>query len=176
LPQLDKWAREINYFISRHVRPSLNSSETVALARNYNDVTKIVRTRVDVAVHDEPVFKNFSEDMTPLEFETFCAEELRRAGWDARVTAQSRDQGIDVIAEKGGRRVVLQCKLYGRPVGNKSVQEAAAGRAHEQADRGIVVSNNRYTAAAEQLATTDGVLLLHYRDLRNLDVLLDRPS
>jgi HJR/Mrr/RecB family endonuclease len=79
---------------------------------------------------------------------------------------------IRVVAEKGRFRVVLQCKLYTRPVGNKSVQEAAAGRAHEGADYGIVVSNASYTKAAEQLAITNGVLLLHYSDLHNLEVTL----
>jgi hypothetical protein len=40
-----------------------------------------------------------------------------------------------------------------------------------------VVSNNRFTAAAEQLAATNGILLLHYRDLKNLDALIvARPS
>jgi len=66
--------------------------------------------------------------------------------------------------------------LYARPVGNKSVQEATAARAHEQADFGVVVSNNRYTDAAEQLAVTNGVVLLHYRDLQNLDNILRSNS
>lgn len=36
---------------------------------------------------------------------------------------------------------------------------------------------NRYTSAAEQLAATNGVLLLHYRDLQNLEsLLLGDPS
>ena len=85
---------------------------------------------------------------------------------------QGRDQGVDVVAEKGSIRVVVQCKLYARPVGNKSVQEVAAARAHEQASYGLVVTNNRYTTAAEQLAATNGILLLHYRDLHNLDDIL----
>jgi hypothetical protein len=34
------------------------------------------------------------------------------------------------------------------------------------------VTNNRYTSAAEQLAATNGIFLLHYRDLRNLDAIL----
>ncbi len=75
-----------------------------------------------------PAFLTFSDDMTANEFETYCAEELGRAGWNARVTMRSRDQGVDVVAEKLGVRVVLQCKLYSRPVGNKAVQEAAADR------------------------------------------------
>ena len=46
----------------------------------------------------------------------------------------------------------------------------------ERADFGIVVSNNRYTDSAEQLAATNRILLLHYRDLQNLDEILRRQS
>src|ERR1700730_11505635 len=76
-----------------------------------------------------------------------------RAG--VTVVGSLRDQGVDVVAEKNGIRLVLQCKLYSRPVGNKAVQEAAAARAHEAADYGVVVSNNRYTQDAQQLASTN---------------------
>ena len=58
------------------------------------------------------------------------------------------------------------------PVGNKAVQEIVAGRAHEQAHHGVVVTNNRYTSAAEQLAAANGIMLLHFRDLVNLETLL----
>jgi restriction system protein len=171
-PRLDKWEKEIDYFIDHHIQPSLRPSEQDALDLIYDEVAGVIRDRVEAAIQSQPVFHTFSDDMTAAEFEIFCAEELRRSGWDAGVTMQGRDQGVDVIGEKDGRRVVLQCKLYARPVGNKSVQEAAAARAHEQADFGIVVSNNRYTAAAEELAATNGVLLLHYRDLQKLDDIL----
>ncbi|MGH6822314.1 MAG: restriction endonuclease [Methylocella sp.] len=170
--QWDGWHKEIDYFITHHIDPSLTSSEHSALGGERAMVANLIEERVFAAMRDQPAFQAFSSDMTPAEFEVFCAEELRRAGWNARVTSQSRDQGVDVVAEKGSVRVVLQCKLYERPVGNKSVQEAAAAKAHEQASYGIVVSNNRYTPAAEQLASTNGILLLHYRDLQNLDNLL----
>ena len=173
-PQHDKWTKEIDYFISQHIQASLTAGEQASLARDYAEVSEIISNRVEAAQRSQPAFQKFSDDMTPAEFETFCAEELRRTGWDARVTMQSRDQGVDVVAAKNGHRVVLQCKLYARPVGNKSVQEAAAARAHEQADFGIVVSNNRYTEAAEQLAATNSILLLHYRDLGSLDKILNR--
>jgi hypothetical protein len=173
-PRVDKWSKEVDYFICQHIHPSLRPREQDALARVYDEVADIIRDRVETAMQSQPVFQGFSDDMTPAEFETFCAEELTRSGWDARVTMQSRDQGVDVIGEKDGRRVVLQCKLHARPIGNKSVQEATAARAHEQADFGIVVSNNRYTTAAEELAATNDVLLLHYRDLQRLDDILIR--
>src|SRR5260370_281574 len=70
---------------------------------------------------------------------------------------------------------VVHCKLYSSPVGIKAVQEIAAGQLHEQANYGIVVSNQRFTAAAVQMAATNSVLLLHHDDLRRIDQLLNGP-
>ena len=107
---------------------------------------------------------------------TLCAEELRRTGWNAQVVPQAGHRDVDVIAEKNGVRVVLWCKLYAGPVSDQAVEEAAAGRAHERADYGLVIADNRYTAAVERVAAKNGVLLLYHRDLRNLDKILLSPS
>jgi restriction system protein len=171
-PQLEKWTKEIDYFITQHIEPSLAPNERSVLGREGAITANLIEARVQAAMQDQAVFRTFSDAMTPAEFEILCAEELRRAGWNARVTMQGRDQGVDVVAEKGDIRVVIQCKLYARPVGNKAVQEVAAAKAHEQASYGIVVTNSRYTPAAEQLASTNGIRLLHYSDLRNLHNLL----
>jgi len=57
-------------------------------------------------------------DMTPIKFETCCADYLRARGWKAKLTQTSGDQGVDVLARKNGKLVVLQCKLHSKPVGN----------------------------------------------------------
>jgi len=173
-PLWDKWTNEIDYFITHHIEPSLTTSELDMLLSRRAAIADLMASRVEVEIEARPLFQGFSGEMSPADFEAFCAEELRRAGWAASVTGQSGDQGADVVAEKAGTRVVLQCKLYTRPVGNKSVQEAAAARAHEQASYGIVVTNNGFTPAAEALAATNHIFLLHYRDLRNLDSILRR--
>lgn len=175
-PQVDRWVREIDYFTTQHIEPSLTQSELWVLRHERTMVANLIEARVEVIMRNQPAFREFSDGMTPGEFEAFCAEELRRAGWSARVTMRSHDQGVDVIAEKDEVRVVIQCKLYARPVGNKSVQEVSAAKAHEQASYGIVVTNNRYTQSAEQLASTNGILLLHYSDLQNLHSLLRKGS
>lgn len=110
-PQREKWSKEIDYFIEQHIQPSLAPGEQLALRRNYAEIANIIGEKVEAAQRTQPAFQTFSEGMTPSEFETFCAEQLRLAGWNARVTMQSRDQGVDVVADKNGRRVVLQCKL-----------------------------------------------------------------
>lgn len=171
-PVVDKWFAEIDYFIAHHIGPSLTIQEQSLLRRERRRITEMITLRVSEATHDRPLFEGFAENMTPTEFEAFCAEQLRQSGWDAHTTRQSRDQGVDVIAEKNGQRMVLQCKLYSRPVGNKAVQEAVAARAYEQAHYCAVVSNSSYTSAAEELASMNKVMLLHYSDLRRIEVFL----
>ncbi|MEK4035181.1 restriction endonuclease [Methylocystis sp. IM2] len=74
--------------------------------------------------------------MTPQEYEHYCAALLRESRWAARVTRASGDQGVDIVAEKRGARIVVQCKKYRKPVGNRAVQEIVAAIAHEDAQRG----------------------------------------
>ena len=114
----------------------------------------------------------FFDDMTPQDYEYFCAEILRRTKWEARVTPASGDQGVDVVAEKRGLRIVVQCKKYSKPVGNHAVQEIVAAIAHEAAQHGVVVTNNRFTAGARRLAASNRILLLHHSDLFKIDRLL----
>jgi restriction system protein len=75
------------------------------------------------------------------------------------------DQGIDVLAEKDGVKVVLQCKLYSKPVGNAAVQEAHAGMAVASAQHSAVVSVSGYTRSARTAAASTQTLLLHPDEL-----------
>jgi len=129
-----------------------------------------------VVVYDEVTRAKFHEDMSPQDFEHYCAAVLRERKWDARVTQVSGDQGVDIVADKRRMRIVVQCKKYSKPVGNRAVQEIAAGLAHHDAQRGVVVATNGYTTSAIKLAASNQVLLLHYSDLRRIDRLLARSD
>ncbi len=109
------------------------------------------------------------EAMSPRDFERCCADYLALKGWRSRRTGGSGDQGVDVLAEKDDIRLVLQCKKYSKPVGNRAVQEAFAAKAHAGADAAAVVSTNGFTRSAQELAATTGVLLLHFTELRTID-------
>jgi restriction system protein len=127
-----------------------------------------------VLVFDRILEPQYRDDMTPEEFEHYCAAVLRRRKWSARVTQLSGDQGVDIIADKRGARIVVQCKKYSKPVGNRAVQEIVAAIAHEGAKRAIVVTTSSYTPAAKQLAASNDVLLLHHSELHRIDRLVAR--
>ena len=100
------------------------------------------------------------DNMEGHQFEFFCAELLKRNGYEnVAVTQGSGDQGIDVIAYRDGIKYGIQCKCYSTPIGNQAVQEVFAGKVFYQCHVGIVLTNNYFTKAAVELAKHNGVVL-----------------
>jgi Restriction endonuclease len=69
------------------------------------------------------------------------------------------DQGVDVIVNRHGERVAVQCKNHKRPVGNRPVQEVYAGAQHHRCAEARVVAPAGYTRGAIALARSTGVSL-----------------
>ena len=157
------WLNEIESFISRVVHPV--TGNIGFSSQNYRKI----RSLIDAVASNNIAKTEFSNALSPLEYEAYVANSLKDSGWETRLTKASGDQGVDVLASKNGIRVVIQCKLYGSSVGNAAVQEIIAGREFEKADYAVVISNASYTKSARQLAATANVLLLHHDELMDLE-------
>ena len=103
-----------------------------------------------------------------MEFEGWVELQLSSFGWVAKATQATSDQGVDILAEKDGLTLAIQCKRYSKPVGNKAVQEITAGIQHYMADCGVVIATAAYTKSAKQLAQTNNIHLLSVDDIPNL--------
>ncbi|POF61312.1 restriction endonuclease [Novacetimonas maltaceti] len=162
----EKWHRERDEFIATIVRPALRAAGRAA---QWPRIAGWVTARIEQVARAAPQRPDtVGPGMDPLEYEQYCAAELRHDGWQADTTVGSGDQGADIVASRRGLRMVVQCKLYSRAVGNDAVQQITAARAHYNATVAAVVSNAAYTRAAQQLARTNGVWLLHHDELRGL--------
>lgn len=94
------------------------------------------------------------------EFEYYCAELLRQAGFlEVEVTRGSGDYGVDILAEREGVTYAVQCKRYDGPVGVKAVQEAYAGRDFYDRMVGVVMTNQYFTKPAVEVARKLKILL-----------------
>ena len=161
----DGWLRERAYFIERTVLPLAEERGFGQEAEaRFDEMVEIVER----IASGQPLPETIETPEDGIAYERFCADLLEEAGWQARPTGASGDQGCDVIAERSGVRLVVQCKRYGRPVGNAAVQEVAAAALHWSGDMAAVVATAGFTPAARKLATTTGVLLLHHDDLLDL--------
>ena len=162
----------------------LHSNDYSDLVRDIVDihVSVDVSMLIDSILDDETIDPESNADgkaqdissISPYDYEEMCANILSEAGWIAKATKKSGDQGADVYAEKDSLSVVLQCKLTNTPVGNKAVQEAISGQKYMSADFSVVVTPAKYTPGAQDIAKAAKVLLLHHEDLPHLESLCKR--
>jgi len=141
-----------------------------------DDIIREISYMIEIAIIDykyETSIKEINEEFSTIEynlndpilFEKSVADNFTRLGWETRETKKTGDQGADVIAEKDDNKIIVQCKLYSRPIGNKAVQEVVAARNYYKGNLALVVSNSSYTKSAQQLAASNDVVLLHYSNL-----------
>jgi restriction system protein len=94
------------------------------------------------------------DQMSGVEFEEFVAAQLRTRGWSVIRTPSTGDYGVDLIAKKHSTCMAVQCKRLARVVGVAAVQQVVSGARHHGCDQAAVVTNQAFTKAARQLATT----------------------
>lgn len=133
------------------------------------NVCNIVRELVfELYIPNWKIDEDKQHNITPLDYEKNISTQLKSMGFNARTTKGSGDQGADVLATKNGISFAIQCKRYSKPVGNKAVQEANAGRDFYKKDFGVVVSNAGFTKSAKQAAHACGIILLNDKQLNQL--------
>ena len=93
-------------------------------------------------------------------FEYFCADLLKYNGFEhIQVTSGSGDFGVDILCEYKSVSYAIQCKCYANTVGNKAVQEIFSGKVFYHCEKAVVITNNYFTAAAEETARLTNVEL-----------------
>jgi len=177
--QLQPWIEHVDYFIehvilreARHLGLAVDAvgRDSASWSALRQVLLATLHARNDGAIG--PI--GDADILSGEHYETLCRNLLLDRGWRVDTTPVTGDQGADLIAETAGCRVVIQCKFYSKPVGNKAVQEAHAAVGFHAGDRAAVVSNATFTRAACQLAQANGVLLLHHDQLAELDRLVGR--
>ena len=184
------WVKEISYFYENIILKDEEASLRLkrmewfysSIGKNINkefvfeqvfDVAeKILHEVHENRIKNEYEEQLFEDEASGRDYEIYCADILERDGWDVRHPPATGDQGVDLIAEIDGARVVIQCKLYSKPVGNAAVQEVVAGQMFYEGDYAVVVSNNSFTLSAKNLAKSSNVILLHHDQLKDLRAII----
>lgn len=157
--------KEIPYFITQHIYPKFNIEDQVFVRIQLDKIFPIIDQE-----SQNFLLKNYdyNPSMSGLEFEMFCFEKLKKEGWTIKTTKSTGDQGVDLIIEKGNRKIGVQCKKYSKPIGNKSVQEIKAGINFYNLNEGIVLGNNTFTKSAIELGNINNIKLIHYLDTEKI--------
>ena len=109
--------------------------------------------------------------LSGTEFESYVARILQRSGWDVSGTPVTGDQGADLIASKGNRKIAVQVKRYTSSVGNSAVQEVVGAVRFYGANEGCVITNSSFTPSARSLAQKNDIRLIEGSNLDKLETL-----
>ena len=91
--------------------------------------------------------------MEGVAFERYVVGMLRKNGFrHVQQTKATGDFGADILAQRHGESIAIQCKCYARNIGNKAVENALAGRQYYHCDHGAVITNQYFTRSAVALA------------------------
>ena len=92
--------------------------------------------------------------LTPGQFERWCAVRLEGLGYRVRHVAGGGDHGIDLVAEKDGHTTVVQCKrnVSSRTVSESQVRDLFGAMHDQQAPRALLMSAGNISVAAKQWA------------------------
>ena len=103
------------------------------------------------------------------QLERLLAEAFRRQGYVVTETPPSNDGGVDLILDRRGERVLVQCKQWKVwKVGVKTVRELAGVVATQKATCGIVVTSGEYTRDARTFSEQSGIRLIDGSELVQL--------
>ena len=126
------------------------------------DLTKILKTITQETQSLQEITIFDADKLDGFSFESFIAKILRSNGFtDVSVTRGSGDQGGDVLAKRGGEKLIIQAKRFSidKKVTNGAVQEALGAIAWYNVNKGVVVTNSMFTNSAKELAKRNNIEL-----------------
>jgi hypothetical protein len=108
------------------------------------------------------------ESMSGTAFEGYVAAIFRGQGYSVEMTKASGDFGVDLVIQRSGRKIAVQCKRQAKPVSGKAIQEVVGGAAMYDCNETMVVSNQVFTPAATSLAKRNSCQLVDGAELKKM--------
>lgn len=130
---------------------------------NFNEVIKyayIVIKKEKIVINAKSNITISTPQNNGYGFEEYVAKIFFKKGYFVETTKKSGDFGADIILSKNNKKIVIQTKFYSSSVGVEAVQQIHAAKGYYNADEAWVITNNKYTAQAFELAKKVNVLLL----------------
>lgn len=101
-------------------------------------------------------------------FEELMTRLFSHMGYDAQRTRGSGDGGIDIVAERRGEKVLIQCKNHKHPLGPASIRDLYGVMMASGAKRGIVVCTSTFSEGAKAFAKGKGIDFIDGDEVINL--------
>ena len=101
-------------------------------------------------------------------FEREMANVLRALGYRVKSNPTSGDEGVDLILNRPGKTIVIQCKAHKNPVGPAIARELFGSMIHFKADRAILACTGGFTRGVKEFVRDKPIDLVSVSELARL--------
>ncbi len=109
--------------------------------------------------------KDHWNKMSGHSFEQAVANLFRNIGYTAEVSNRGGDGGIDIILEKAGRKIAVQCKRYKSSVGPHVIRDLWGTMHNLGYDEGCIVTTTGFTKGVIDFAKDKNIYLIDLNDI-----------
>ena len=89
------------------------------------------------------------QKIDPIQFEKLISALFKKMGYDVLLTKASRDEGIDLIISKNGKKSVVQCKRYSGTVGQPIARDLYGSMVHNRAEDAYLITTGVFSLPAQ---------------------------
>ena len=113
--------------------------------------------------------------LSPTAFEKYVAGLFRKKGYRVRHRGRRGDRGVDLeLTHPGGRKAIVQCKRYLRPIGPDIVRELFGTLVHERVHHAFLVTTAEISTAAREWAAYKPLTLIDGKTLVQIAAALQK--
>lgn len=137
------------------------------------DYTVNLETSSGIEKTNQGITLEHLREVDPYDFEELVAKVWGNMGYEAEVTQDSQDKGIDVVAEKAepyDEKILIQAKRKseGNKVSAPTVRKVGGLKSKNKVDKVIIVTSTGYTRQAKEEASDYNVKLIDGKKLLEL--------
>lgn len=125
----------------------------------------VVEIKKEISYLNSQINEKWWFDLSPKEFENEVALWFGRQGYIAKTTTYVGDGGVDVVLEKQGEKIYVQCKHYNSPVGVAVLRELFGVVKSDNVSAGILVCLVNPTKGAQDFAQNNGIRVITAKEL-----------
>ncbi|MFZ5986395.1 MAG: restriction endonuclease [Bacillota bacterium] len=109
--------------------------------------------------------REYWKGLSGHQFEDALAQVYRKKGYLATVSKAGGDEGIDIVLEKGGERIIVQCKAHSKPIGPVVARELYGVMIHFNISKAILASTSGFTEGVYKFVEDKQIELVTIEDI-----------
>ena len=127
---------------------------------------------------EETTKLNYWMSLDGHQFEDAVAATYRANGYNARVSKHGGDGGVDIILEKDGNTIAVQCKAHKKEIGPSVARDFYGTISHFGINEGFLVSRSGFTTGVYDFVKDKPIKLVTLNDLMYAQdsILYDKQS